>query len=120
MDAACKMEAVRYPAAATTSVCLMVNELLMNAMKYGAPDASGRLKVRVACARKHGRLVVSVWNSGNPIASDFDPTRQQTTGVRLVYDMSVGHYGGAFGLRAHEGGTLAELAIDEARLLEEA
>ncbi len=116
VEVVCTAEHVRYPPTVTTAVCVMVNELVMNALKYGAPGESGKLKIQLTCSRRPGRLAIAVWNSGNPIAADFDAAAQPTTGLRLVHDIAVGQYEGSFALQPREGGTLAEIVVDDQNL----
>jgi PAS domain S-box-containing protein len=112
-------EPLFYPARIATAVGVVANELVTNAIKYGAPGADGRVWIRISIALREGRLQLSVWNSGNPVPPDVDLVGQGTMGWRLVHDMTVGHYQGSFTVRPHDGGTMAEVVVDDARLRRE-
>jgi two-component system CheB/CheR fusion protein len=95
---------------------LIANELITNALKYGAPDETGALQVRVALGTEDGSLRLSVWNSGTPIAEGFDPSAAPTTGLYLVRGLAADHYGGEFRLQPQDGGTLAQVLLPADRL----
>ena len=40
-------------------------------------------------------------------------------GLRLVHAVVVGQYEGAFAIRSHDGGTAAEIVLDQERLRQE-
>jgi PAS domain S-box-containing protein len=109
-------DSLRYPSPVATTLCVVANELVTNAIKYGAPGPDGRRQIRIVVALQAGRLHLSVWNSGAAVSSDFDPTRQSGIGLRLVHGIVAGQYGGSFNLRPHDGGTLAEVIVDDAKL----
>lgn len=100
-----------------TSFCVSANELLTNAIKHGAPGPDGVLRVRVDVARERGKLTLSVWNSGNPVAKGLDLEKQTTMGLRLIQEIATRQYQGSFTLIAHEGGTLATVVVEEERLM---
>jgi len=108
-----------YPAKVATNICVVGNELLTNAIKHGAPGPDGRLRIRIGVALRDGKFRLSVWNSGNPVPRSFDPREQKAMGLRLVCDMAEREYRGTFTVRAHEGGTLAEIVMSDDRLRSE-
>ena len=63
------------------------------------------------------QLCVSVWNSGNPIPDDFDPVRQDGTGLRLVRELVTQLFGGRFTIGPKAEGSLAEVCVPMQRLL---
>jgi two-component sensor histidine kinase len=108
-------EAMRYPSAAVTAISIAVNELITNAIKYGAPNEEGRRRVDVQLGKEGERLRLAVWNAGNPVSPEFDSGGQLGMGLRLVRDLASQH-GGALSLRPWEGGTLAEVLVNDASL----
>ncbi len=108
-------EPVSYRFESATNLLVAVNELITNAMKYGAPDATGEVRVEVEVARRNGTLLISVWNSGNPITPDFGPAEIARGGLSLVTGIA-DYYQGSLTMRPHRGGTLAEVVISEDRL----
>ena len=97
-------ETVFLPHKLATNMAVVVNELITNAIKHGAPGPDGKTQVRIHLEQAEGTLHFSVWNSGNPVASDFDPGQQQNLGLRLVRGLVVEQYGGTFSMLPHEGG----------------
>jgi PAS domain S-box-containing protein len=101
---------------AGATISLLANELISNAIKYGAPAADGRQQVTVTLSHREGRLALRVWSSGNPVGPGFDPGHQPGMGLRLAHLAVEEELGGRFSLRAEEEGTLAEVVLDEAVL----
>jgi two-component sensor histidine kinase len=112
-------EPLFYPAKSATAICVMLNELITNALKYGGPDSDGRRRLMAVASLHQGSLRLSVWNSGNPIPPDFDSSDIRTLGLRLVRDMAVARYRGSFAIKPDRGGTLAEIVLDDAALRSE-
>jgi PAS domain S-box-containing protein len=110
-------EAIRYPSRTGTDLCVVANELVTNALKYGAPDPD-IAQVEITVWQEGGRLHVSVWNSGAPLAPDFQLSKEAKTGLDLVHAVVEDTYGGTFLLRPERGGTHAEIVLDDARLRE--
>lgn len=111
-------EGGRYPAKAGTNLCVVANELLTNAVKHGGP-VGGTRQVKVEVAHAQGELRICVWNSGNPVAADFDPAAAGSTGMTLVRGIAA-RYAGSFTLQPAGGGSLAELRLDEGLVKAEA
>jgi two-component sensor histidine kinase len=103
---------IACPAKTATALCLVVNELMTNAIKHGAPGSEGQLEVAVRLAREAGKLELSVWNSGNPVPAGLDPSKQRGMGLSLVQGL-VGQYRGSFALQPDNGGSLARVVLSE-------
>jgi len=116
LDVVVSGKPMSYPSKVATSICIIANELITNAIKHGRSSRNRKLRVRVTLALADGRFRLSVWNSGNPVPRDFDVNRQATMGLRLVRDLSVGHCRGAFTIQPRQGGTIAEVVFDDERL----
>jgi two-component sensor histidine kinase/HAMP domain-containing protein len=101
---------------AGATISLLANELVTNAIKYGAPAADGRQHVAVTLWRREGQVILRVWGSGNPVGPAFDCSRQRGMGLRLAHLAVEGELGGQLSLRAQDGGTIAEVVLDEAML----
>jgi PAS domain S-box-containing protein len=104
-----------FPTRTVTNLAVVTNELLTNALKYGGAEAGRPTQIRVRLERTGGRLRISVWNSGTPVPDGFDATAQKGMGLRLVAGIAE-QYGASFRVRPAEGGTVAELVLDEAAL----
>jgi PAS domain S-box-containing protein len=104
-------ESVALPSRAATSIAVVANEFIANALKHGAPGADGKLRVDVEIEPTDGSLRLCVWNSGNPVPADFDPRAHGGMGLQLVASLVADQYGGEFSLRPERGGTLAQATV---------
>ena len=62
---------------------LIVNELILNALKYAHP-AGVPLRLSVACDNKKGALVLTIDDDGVGLPEGFDPTRDGDLGFRVL------------------------------------
>ena len=111
-------EPVFLPSRSATTLCVVVNELLTNAMKHGAAHPSGARTVRVSVQRGGGKLRLGVWNSGNAVVEDFDFAAQSQMGLRLVRGIVLDQFRGSFSLTPADSGTLAQVTVSESALNE--
>ena len=110
-------EPVHYPSDVGTNICVVANELLTNAIKHGGSQDGAR-QVEVQLSHAAGMLTLSIWDSGNPIPEDFDLGRWGKTGLGLVRTIVEEQYGGSLTLVPHQGGTLAQIVLDDRRVCE--
>ncbi len=101
-----------------STLAILANELITNAVKYGGWDADGKRRVRIIVSREGGWVRISIWNSGNPIPEGFDPAAQSGLGLRLTREAVAGQWQGEFSLRASDGGTMVEILADAGVLTE--
>ncbi len=94
-----------------TNLSVVANELLINALKHGSPGADGQLRVLLSVTSDDGCVVIAVWNSGRPVAADFDVAQRRNMGLRVVLDVVHG-YGGTFALQPDGAGTRAEAVLN--------
>jgi PAS domain S-box-containing protein len=96
-----------------STLALLANELITNALKYGAPGDSGKREIEIRVAQRRGGLSLEVWNSGNPIPES--PLGKSKTGLGLSLTSSVvtEQLGGSLTLRPDRGGTAAEMVLPE-------
>jgi two-component sensor histidine kinase len=109
---------VHVPSKLGSTLAIVTNELITNALKYGAAGANGRRRIEVTVRRRDGGISLAVWNSGNPVPTDFDLAAHRGMGLELVLAVVSEQLRGHFTMVPREGGTLAELAIAEAVLAE--
>jgi PAS domain S-box-containing protein len=109
-------ESVALPSRAATSIAVVANEFITNALKHGAAGADGKLRVDVEMEPTDGSLRLCVWNSGNPVPADFDLRAHQAMGLQLVASLVADQYGGELSLRPERGGTLAQAIVPLADL----
>lgn len=72
---------VQLPGRQGTSLALVINELISNAVKHG------KGLVEIVVAREAGRVVVSVCDDGPGFPADFDPQTDANTGLELVQNL---------------------------------
>ncbi len=106
------------PSGIATNFCVIANELITNAIKHGGSQ-QGIRRVEVHLARERGSLKLSVWNSGNPVSSNFDLKERAKTGLGLVSAITEDQYGGSFTLTPERGGTAARIVLEEEILLKQ-
>jgi PAS domain S-box-containing protein len=107
---------VLYNSRTAANLIVILNELITNSVKYGAPGPDGVLHVEVRIATEEGRLRLSVWNTGDTLPPGFDISARPGMGLRLISDAVVSQGRGRFTLARHRGGTLAHAVIEEAAL----
>jgi len=84
----CQADACETEADQAALVGLIVNELVINAVKYAHPaGAPGRIEVRCAGA-KSGKLIVSVTDDGVGLPEGFAPTSDGGLGLRIVRSLA--------------------------------
>jgi PAS domain S-box-containing protein len=108
-------KAMNYPSGVGTTLCVVANELLTNALKHGGRQ-SGERRVEARVVLADGALTISVWNSGDTLGKDFDIRKRSRTGLGLVHTIVVDQYGGSFTLAPDHEGTLARIVLSDARL----
>jgi two-component sensor histidine kinase len=97
-----------------TSLALVANELLQNAMEHGLPSTGGIIAIHL---RDEGpQLCLEVLDNGIGLPDDFDPLRNGGLGLEIVRTMVVEDLGGTFDLTPSEGGTLAQVIVPRAKL----
>ncbi len=96
----CQVEEVRLPVTRSIPSGLILNELVMNAVKHAfrpgapdapdAPDASGHATgvLRVTLRREGALLVLEVEDNGPGLPPDFDITATPTLGMTLVSSLT--------------------------------
>jgi two-component system, chemotaxis family, CheB/CheR fusion protein len=109
-------EPIAYSFQDCTNLVVVANELITNAIKHGAPDATGTRQIRIEVSARNGRFILSIWNYGNPVPADFDPSVQKETGLYLVQTVVNDFYSGDFDIQPHGEGTCVTVSIPEERL----
>lgn len=84
-----------------TSVALVLNELVQNAIEHGLPDPpEGTVRVLIETTEDTVRIVVE--NSGNRLPEGFDPRTQRNLGLQIVENLVREELAGAFELTGGE------------------
>jgi two-component system, sensor histidine kinase PdtaS len=105
------------PAEIATSLVMVLNELLLNAVEHGFPppgegDAAEPATVVVSAHRFRKQLHVSVADNGRGLPEGFDASRGGRLGLQIVRALVTGELRGTIELRNRvEGGTEAMLVV---------
>jgi two-component sensor histidine kinase/DNA-binding NarL/FixJ family response regulator len=84
----CDIQDARLSARQGTSLALIMNELISNALKYGRGDVNVKMSV------VNGNGVLEVSDDGPGFPEGFDPAREANTGLELVHSLSQWDLGG--------------------------
>jgi two-component system, sensor histidine kinase PdtaS len=88
---------VLLPASKASSLALVLNELVHNALEHGFERREqGSLEVRVR--REDGTVTVQVINDGEPVPSGFDAKQSESLGLQIVETLAQNDLGGRFSL----------------------
>ena len=93
---------IMIPSKEATSLALVVNELIQNALRHGIP-AESKGKVSVAISQTNGSVSVVVHNDGPGISSDFDIDSRSNLGLTIVQTLVQNELKGNFTLVNAEG-----------------
>ncbi len=88
---------IMLPSNKATSVALILNELIQNAIEHGfAERAEGMLSVTLTEADQ--RVTLAVENDGAPLPAGFDPKQTNSLGLQIVESLAREDLGGRFSL----------------------
>ena len=123
-------ESVEMPTSLATSLALVVNELLTNAVKHQGKRSEGLLiesSITVRMARRATDVVVFVSDNGPGFPPGFDPAMDANIGLQVVETLVAHDLSGrvVFGNTTEENGgqvkgALVEVAFPLSRLVEQA
>ncbi|WP_329104164.1 PAS domain-containing sensor histidine kinase [Micromonospora sp. NBC_01699] len=107
------------PAEIATSLVMVLNELLLNAVEHGFPPPEeeggveeGTAEVVVSAHRFRKQLHVTVADNGRGLPADFDAAKGSRLGLQIVRALATGELAGTIELRNRtEGGTEAVLVV---------
>ncbi|MCX6359406.1 MAG: GAF domain-containing protein [Armatimonadetes bacterium] len=90
------------PLAQATSVALVLNELVQNAVEHGFRELT-QGRVHVDLDDNGERIEIRVTNDGQPLPEGFNPAANDRLGLRIVNDLVRGGLGGAFEMTNRNG-----------------
>ncbi|MDO8683549.1 MAG: GAF domain-containing protein [Armatimonadota bacterium] len=100
---------VSLPSGKATSVALILNELIQNAVEHGFKSINaGRITVSMKEDIEEVHLTVS--NDGEPLSTDFDFKKDRNLGLQIVENLVHDNLNGAFTL-VSENGTKASVVF---------
>jgi PAS domain S-box-containing protein len=76
-----QIEDVQLPGQQGTSLALVINELISNAIKHGTG------MVEIAVVQEGDRIIVTVRDDGPGFPADFDPKKAANTGLELIHSL---------------------------------
>jgi two-component system, sensor histidine kinase PdtaS len=92
----------RLPLNQATSLALVINELVQNAVEHGFSELDeGRIWVQIE--EDEEMICLTVVNDGKPLPEGFDPTHNKSLGLRIVNDLVRGGLGGVFTMENRDG-----------------
>jgi len=100
---------ILIPSKEATSLALVINELIQNALRHGIlPESKGKLSI--AISQTNGFVSVTVHNDGPGIPSDFDIDRDSNLGLTIVRTLVQNELKGSFTL-VNAQGTVATVTF---------
>ncbi|MFN3691054.1 MAG: histidine kinase dimerization/phosphoacceptor domain -containing protein, partial [Fimbriimonadales bacterium] len=101
---------VLLPLQHATAVALILNELIQNAIEHGFKDhESGQIHVQISDS--DGQVCLTVANDGAPLPQDFDPSKSNTLGLKIIDNLTRGTLRGRFTMVSENGKTVATLVF---------
>ncbi len=93
---------ILLPSAQATSVALILNELVQNAVEHGFGPGMDDGEIRITLAEEPKTLTLTVANDGTPLPEGFDIKKTDSLGLQIVESLVRGDLQGRFVL-ANEG-----------------
>jgi len=93
---------ILLPSAQATSVALILNELVQNAVEHGFGPGMDNGEIRITLAEEPKTLTLVVTNDGAPLPEGFDIRKTDSLGLQIVESLVRGDLQGRFVL-ANEG-----------------
>jgi len=101
---------IRLPLNQATSLSLVINELVQNAVEHGFANLDeGRITIHLE--DNSGMITLTVFNDGQALPDGFDPLLTDSLGLRIVTDLVRGGLGGAFTMENQDGGIMATVVF---------
>ncbi|MDO8585710.1 MAG: GAF domain-containing protein [Armatimonadota bacterium] len=100
---------VFLPSGKATSVALILNELIQNAVEHGFKSISGG-KITVELGEEQDELKMVISNDGEPLEPDFDFRKARGMGLQIVENLVHDNLNGSFTLEDN-GGTKATVVF---------
>jgi two-component sensor histidine kinase len=86
----------------------LINELVANAVKHGFAGR-GRGTISIRARQEHGEASIEIWNDGEAIPKDFDPSGSHGLGMRIIQRLVSADLHGSFHIGPSDGGSIAIL-----------
>ena len=89
---------ILLPSAQATSVALILNELVQNALEHGFGEGMDEGEIRITLAEEPKHIVLQVANDGTPLPDGFDIKKTDSLGLQIVESLVRGDLQGRFTL----------------------
>jgi two-component system, sensor histidine kinase PdtaS len=99
---------VRVPSKQATILALLINELVANAVKHGF-SGRDRGTIAIRAHQEQGEATIEIWNDGEAIPEDFDPSGGHGLGMRIIQRLVSADLHGSFHIGPSDGGSIAIL-----------
>ncbi len=106
---------VRVPSKQATILALLINELVGNAVKHGFRNCS-RGTISITATQEHGDASITIWNDGEAIPEDFDPSGSHGLGMRIIQRLVTSDLNGDFSIGPVQNGSAAVIRFPIAML----
>ncbi len=83
-----EIEDISIPSNVNFPVCIMINELITNAMKYAFNDKIKDKKIIVKAERENSHVKITIIDNGIGLPADFDLEKSDGYGVKLVKNLA--------------------------------
>jgi two-component sensor histidine kinase len=102
---------ILLPSAQATSVSLILNELVQNAVEHGFGEGMDDGEIRITLAEEPKHVTLTVANDGTPLPDGFDPRRTDSLGLQIVESLVRGDLQGRFTLARDGALTVASVVF---------
>ena len=102
---------ILLPSAQATSVALILNELVQNAVEHGFGPGMDDGEIRITLAEEPKTLTLTVANDGTPLPEGFDIKKTNSLGLQIVESLVRGDLQGRFVLENEGARTVANVVF---------
>jgi two-component sensor histidine kinase len=100
---------ILLPSAQATSVALILNELVQNAVEHGFGEGMDNGEIRISLAEEPKFITLTVANDGTPLPDGFDIRKTDSLGLQIVESLVRGDLQGKFTLTNEGARTVASV-----------
>ena len=100
---------ILLPSSQATSLALIVNEIVQNAIEHGFCDGHDEGFIEVMLHEQPKEVQITITNNGKPLPENFDARNAGSLGLQIVDSLAHGDLNAAFTLQSTNDRTVAEL-----------
>ena len=104
---------ILLPSSQATSVALILNELVQNAIEHGFGEGYDEGRLLIALGEDAREVRLTVTNDGEPLPLDFDIKETDSLGLQIVESLVRGDLQGRFTLTAEDDQTVAAIVFSK-------